>query len=169
MRQSNVAKWVVVDRYCFGLSQEGVCNDTRSVPKSGMLLPFAVRTSAGFPVPSFCSEWFRSPAESEPPMDMPVIVLVSQGRGPAAISAWAIDDALRVFTDHTVPLRPIWLGLLFNTLFYATLLWLAIPGPFALRRLLRVRRGLCPKCAYPMGESAVCSECGRELARRVAT
>ena len=29
--------------------------------------------------------------------------------------------------------------------------------------LLRVRRGLCPQCAYPMGESAVCSECGKPL------
>ena len=46
-------------------------------------------------------------------------------------------------------------------------LWLLIPGPFALRRFLRTRRGLCPRCAYPVGESAVCSECGRELPRGV--
>ena len=41
-----------------------------------------------------------------------------------------------------------------------------IPGPFVLRRFLRVRRGLCPKCAYPMGESSVCTECGKPLAKR---
>ena len=62
-----------------------------------------------------------------------------------------------------IPLRPIWPGFAVNTLFYATILWLLIAGPFALRRFLRVRRGLCPKCAYPMGESYVCTECGRAL------
>ncbi len=65
--------------------------------------------------------------------------------------------------DPPLPLRPIWPGSVINTLFYAGLLWLLIPGPFALRRFLRLRRGLCPKCAYPMGESAVCTECGKPL------
>ena len=67
------------------------------------------------------------------------------------------------------PAHPIWPAFIANTLFYAAILWLLIPGPFALRRLLRVKRGLCPKCAYPMGESAVCTECGRLLPKRVAT
>ncbi len=61
------------------------------------------------------------------------------------------------------PFRPVWLGLAVNTVFYAVVLWLLIPGPFALRQFIRVRRGRCPKCAYPMGESDVCSECGRAL------
>ena len=59
--------------------------------------------------------------------------------------------------------RPFWPGFAGNTIFYATLLWLLIAAPFALRRFLRLRRGLCPKCAYPMGESAVCTECGNQL------
>jgi len=66
-----------------------------------------------------------------------------------------------------VPLLPIWPGFAVNTLFYAAILWLVIPGPFVLRRLIRRRRGLCPKCVYPMGESAVCTECGRDLPKRV--
>ena len=80
-----------------------------------------------------------------------------------------IETPLPLFVGRTgsharvLPLRPFWPGFAFNTLFYATLLWLLIPGPFALRRFLRVRRGLCPKCAYPTGESSVCTECGREL------
>ena len=61
-------------------------------------------------------------------------------------------------------LRPTWPAFAINTIFYAALLGLLIYGP-ALRRFLRVRRGLCPKCAYPMGESAVCSECGQALPR----
>ena len=43
-------------------------------------------------------------------------------------------------------------------------------GPFEIRRLTRrfsrIERGLCPKCGYPMGESAVCTECGKTLPRR---
>ena len=68
---------------------------------------------------------------------------------------------------NRLPHYPIWPGFPINTLFYAALLWLLIPGPFVLRRFLRVRHGLCPKCAYPIGESAVCTECGRELPQRV--
>ena len=64
------------------------------------------------------------------------------------------------------PLRPIVPGFLLNTLFYAAVLWLLIPGPFTLRRFIRVKRGLCPKCAYPVGESDACSECGKRLSNR---
>ncbi len=66
-----------------------------------------------------------------------------------------------------LPLRPIWPGFAINTLFYATLLWLLIPGPFALRRFIRRKRGQCPACGYPAGESAICSECGKELSKRL--
>ena len=67
---------------------------------------------------------------------------------------------------RAVPLRPIWTSFAVNTLFYAGVLWLLIPGPFVLRRFVRMKRGRCPKCAYPMGESAVCSECGVALQQR---
>ena len=65
-----------------------------------------------------------------------------------------------------LPLRPIPFGFAVNTAFYTAVLWLLIPGPFALRRLVRRRRGLCPSCAYPMGEAAVCTECGKPLPGR---
>ncbi len=65
-----------------------------------------------------------------------------------------------------LPIRPRW-GFAVNTVFYAAVLWLLILGPFALRRFIRVRRGLCPACAYPRGESDLCSECGKALPHRV--
>jgi hypothetical protein len=68
--------------------------------------------------------------------------------------------------NYTLPLRLIWPGFAVNTIFYAAILWLLIPGPFALRRLIRRRRGLCPKCGYPMGESDACTECGKPLPKR---
>ncbi len=82
---------------------------------------------------------------------------------------WAVrPDALpRRFFPY--PLRPIWPGFAINTLVHATFLWLLIPGPFVLRRFIRVRRGLCPACAYPMGESHVCSECGNAVPSRKVT
>jgi len=65
-----------------------------------------------------------------------------------------------------VPHHPLWGGVMLNTIFYAVALWLLILGPFALRRLIRLRRGLCPACAYPMGQALLCTECGRELPDR---
>jgi hypothetical protein len=65
-----------------------------------------------------------------------------------------------------LPQRPFWPGFALNSICYAALLWLLTCGPFVLRRFTRVRRGLCPACAYPMGEGAVCTECGRQLPRR---
>jgi hypothetical protein len=65
---------------------------------------------------------------------------------------------------RVLPIRPAVIGFSLNTMFYAVVLWLLILGPlFVLRRMVRVRRGLCPKCAYPRGESDVCTECGKAL------
>ncbi len=66
---------------------------------------------------------------------------------------------------RAIPLDPIWLGFAFNTLFYAALLWLLIPGPFALRRLIRRTRGLCVACGYDLrhAEHDACPECGAAI------
>ncbi len=77
----------------------------------------------------------------------------------SSINAWDRRNVVEIM----IPYAPLWPGFTINTIFYAAILWLLIPGPFVLRRFLRVRRGLCPKCAYPMGESAVCTECGKPL------
>jgi hypothetical protein len=62
-----------------------------------------------------------------------------------------------------IPYIPIWPGFAINTMFYAGILWLVFAAPFALRRRRRIKRGLCPACAYPVGESDVCTECGKPL------
>ena len=67
---------------------------------------------------------------------------------------------------RALPLRPIWSGFILNTLFYGVLAWLAVPGPLALRRLLRARRGLCMKCAYPIGAGEICTEFGAAVTPR---
>jgi len=70
------------------------------------------------------------------------------------------ESMLAVSEAVVLPLHPVFPGFLINTLFYALLLWLLFCAPFALRRVLRRRRGLCGMCAYPVGASPVCTECG---------
>ena len=69
---------------------------------------------------------------------------------------------------YVIPRRALLRGSILNSALYAIIVWLVVVGPFVLRRQLRIKRGLCPKCAYPMGESLVCTECGRPLPVRPA-
>ena len=80
---------------------------------------------------------------------------------------WCIRRAThgfpRILPMSTSPLGLIWPGFAINTVFYAFVLWLLFAAPFALRRWRRIRRGLCPKCAYDLrgsADAAACPECG---------
>jgi hypothetical protein len=90
--------------------------------------------------------------------------------GPGAVKANVrFEGALGIGTNAgaaarsrptLLPLRPIWPGFATNTLFYAAILWLLFAAPFALRHHIRIKRGLCSACAYPIGTSHLCTECG---------
>ena len=81
----------------------------------------------------------------------------------AIINPWLADNE-QAF--NFIPYRPMWLGFALNSLLYATILWIPF-APFALRQVLRRRRGACMQCGYDLrgAVSAGCSECGcgREL------
>ena len=62
-----------------------------------------------------------------------------------------------------LPLRPIWSGFLANTAGYSLLCFTLIRGPQVLRRRLRLKRGWCPFCGYPIGGSPECTECGNPI------
>jgi hypothetical protein len=64
---------------------------------------------------------------------------------------------------RALPCLPVWPGFAINTLFYAGILWMVFAAPFALRRRRRIKRGVCPACAYPVGASDVCTECGKPV------
>jgi hypothetical protein len=64
---------------------------------------------------------------------------------------------------RALPLTPVLPGFVLNTLLYAAILWAPIVGLPACRRRLRHRRGQCPACAYPVGVSPVCTECGEAV------
>ncbi len=63
---------------------------------------------------------------------------------------------------RVLPLRPILLGFVIDSLSYAAILWPLICGPFALRRHIRRKRGLCVSCGYDLrhADHEVCPECG---------
>ena len=87
-------------------------------------------------------------------------------------SRWMIflgDSSMQVPTRYdarALPLHLLETGFAINTIFYAAILWLLFAAPFALRRRRRIKRGLCPACAYPIGTSPVCTECGMLLPPR---
>jgi hypothetical protein len=79
---------------------------------------------------------------------------------PRGLNARQVESFMFPPYLRRIPVLPLWPGFITNTLFYALLLWLLFATPFAARRMLRRRRGLCEKCAYPIGVSPVCTECG---------
>jgi hypothetical protein len=67
-----------------------------------------------------------------------------------------------------LPLKPRPLAFAVNTAFYATLAWLLCGGPASIRRAWRTRNHQCAACAYPIGTSPVCPECGNPVNPRPA-
>jgi hypothetical protein len=63
-------------------------------------------------------------------------------------------------------LRPVWPAFLANALFYGFFIWILVRSAAALLRTARILTGRCPHCGYPMGESPVCTECGKPLPKR---
>jgi len=77
---------------------------------------------------------------------------------------WLMQGVYPVFlTRPPLPLRPEPMGFAVNTVFYAVLLWLPFWGTRLVRRVRRVRGGLCLGCGYSragLSGGAVCPECG---------
>ena len=68
---------------------------------------------------------------------------------------------------HRIPVIPVTIGLIANTLFYALVFWLMWSAPFATRRLIRRRCDKCVCCGYDLrhADHEVCPECGTKSQR----
>lgn len=135
----------------FGLSRLGTVLDNGSLYQSGDER-IVVRLKIGWP--------FRC-----------LYGVASGKNGEWAKESWLVKLPARRTVFGTawapeLPLRPIWPGWIFNMIFFAAILWLLIGGLFVLRGHFRVTRGQCPSCGYAIGESPVCTECGRWLTAR---
>ena len=73
------------------------------------------------------------------------------------------EPAFVLAKDRFLPLQPIWLGLVSNTILFASLVWTGRCVTVALIRSRRRAHGLCPTCSYATGASARCAECGTYL------
>jgi hypothetical protein len=119
----------------------------------------------GWPMPCLWLELVSNPSDSG-------TLSVAGGVDTGKLRQVTWSATPRVLNRHghalplALPIRPLWPAFAVNTMFYAMILWLLLPGAFALRRFLRRRRSLCPACGYPMGEATVCTECGRSLPGR---
>lgn len=93
--------------------------------------------------------------------------------GPAPYwRALSTGDLLSTTMDlrRVLPGRPMWTGFAANSVFWCATLWILLQGLHAILGRWRRARGRCPDCAYPIGSSPRCSECGRHLvARRRST
>ena len=63
---------------------------------------------------------------------------------------------------NRLALDPLWPGFVFNTLFCGVPIWVVGVAPFALRRVVRRRRGRCVACGYDLAGLDRCPECGAE-------
>ncbi len=68
----------------------------------------------------------------------------------------------------SLPLFPLWWGLLLNSVFYGSLTFGGVTAFAAWRRARRRRRGLCEGCAYPVKGMSTCPECGAAVTTNVA-
>ena len=147
-----------------------ICRHRTRVAHVTYLAGTTIDFDAVYPLPEIAEGDWQSwgvPAPSLRVNDAASYLKASAGHYLSWDGGWIVTYP-RWFVGATalpLPLRPIWPGFAINTLFYAAILWLLFAAPGRVRRWRRVRRGLCAKCAYPVGTSDVCTECGASVRR----
>jgi hypothetical protein len=80
--------------------------------------------------------------------------------GITLIGGLRVNDESPMYSPRIVPYHPIWPGFAINTIFYAALAWALFAVPGYIKRRRRIKRGVCVRCAYPVGSNDKCTECG---------
>jgi hypothetical protein len=125
---------------------------------------------SGWPASAmFGARWCEGDPKSAATSAEKILLLKPKGYSTTLVSARTF--ALRTYGKRNlapiveyrvIPMAPIWPGFAINMLFYPGVLWLLFVARFAFRKRRRIKRGLCPKCAYDLRatQSPVCPECG---------
>jgi hypothetical protein len=118
-------------------------------------------TTTGWPMPSLSGyEWEIALVQKSKRVLRFALELKSNPVTTTVAATGAGSGSFTMTQTRLLPLRPMWPGFAINTIFYAAILWLLWITPGKIRRFIRIRRGRCPACAYPVGTSPVCTECG---------
>lgn len=115
------------------------------------------RVRSGLPFRSMtAASWWKVSSDSSSSEERMIGGMVVEVRREADL--W--NQVTFLMGPRILPFQPIWPGFLLNTVIYAVPFWLLATLPFQWRARRRRRRGWCVACAYPMGSSPVCTECG---------
>ena len=120
----------------------------------------------------FLRIWWKAIAHGFPTPSMACQYELPPTRMPPYRAVGGIDTGLDwmerglAFQPRALPLVPIWPMVFYNSLFWAFVTWVMFVVSVRYRLRRRIKRGLCPACAYPIGGSPVCTECGKPLPQR---
>lgn len=125
-----------------------------------------VQDARGWPAPAMWCEWTYDSSRMRRPAFGPRVL---DARGGVDLTARTVR--LLAPTDlRAIPLRPVWWGLILDTLFYAAVLAIPVAAAGPIRARHRRGRNRCPRCGYSLaGQRAVgCPECGWKRADETA-
>lgn len=116
-----------------------------------------IHVACGWPAPMLCGEVELDRWGAITPTDDFIPTGAAAAAGAMPIYGYQLRG---------VPLRPIWHGVLVNSIVFALLAWAVIAAAFWARRAWRARHNICVRCTYDLrgGPHAVCPECGTAVA-----
>lgn len=115
----------------------------------------------GWPLPCLQSEELIDIDRTAP--STPFIAFEESRSGPVLTLPGAPVPAARSQPAPPVPVRPLPLGMVLNTLLFMAAISLLISAPRAVRALTRTRAGCCVSCGYDVRGLTRCPECGERL------
>ena len=121
---------------------------TDSVPE------YCQSTSSGWPLSAFSGELWQLPkAYTVERFTRDAWKISEMKLLPSGMYSW----------PRLLPLRPIWSGFAINAIIYAAVACILFFAATSVRCRRRIKRGLCPACAYPVGTNPRCTECGKPV------
>jgi len=123
------------------------------------------RLACGWPFPAFSADIAPDPTSTDPRR----IPLARYIQGGVLLNGEFNGSNAPNKLPLIIPLRPIWIGVVNNTIAYAVSMLIVGGTCRALIRRHRDRHYKCLVCGYPRGDSAVCTECGNLLQLRLKT